>query len=114
MVYVFQGCWSPLQIAIFNGHLDVVKTLIEAGANVNHTDKVWGQWHCCNTSAQLMRPRGTSRNKKGEVVDTRGEAGPLPTHSAQMQFAVPKQGPGGCFVCCWFINTVLCLCQLSK
>ena len=27
-------------IAIDNGHLDVEKTLIEAGANVNHSDKV--------------------------------------------------------------------------
>ena len=26
--------------ASFNGHLDVVKTLIEAGANVNQADKV--------------------------------------------------------------------------
>ena len=27
-------------IASDKGHLDIVKTLIEAGANVNHTDKV--------------------------------------------------------------------------
>ena len=27
-------------IASDNGHLDVVKTLIDAGANVNHTNKV--------------------------------------------------------------------------
>ena len=27
-------------IASNNGHLDIVKTLIEAAANVNHTDKV--------------------------------------------------------------------------
>ena len=27
-------------IASDKGHLDVVKTLIEAGANVNHTNKV--------------------------------------------------------------------------
>ena len=31
---------SPLMIALDNGHLDVVKTLIEAGANVNQGDKV--------------------------------------------------------------------------
>ena len=31
------------------GHLDVVKTLIEAGANVNHTSKVGINicMHCC-------------------------------------------------------------------
>ena len=31
------------------GHLDVVKTLIEAGANVNHTNKVSKYMHCCCT-----------------------------------------------------------------
>ena len=31
------------------GHLDVVKTLIEAGANVNHTNKVGKYLHCCCT-----------------------------------------------------------------
>ena len=29
--------------------LDVVKTLIEAGANVNHTNKVGKYLHCCCT-----------------------------------------------------------------
>ena len=28
--------WTPLMTASCNGHLDAVKTLIEAGANVNH------------------------------------------------------------------------------
>ena len=32
--------------ASLKGHLDVVKTLIEAGANVNHTDKVGKCMHC--------------------------------------------------------------------
>ena len=31
------------------GHLDVVKTLIEVGANVNHTNKVGKYLHCCCT-----------------------------------------------------------------
>ena len=38
-VHVLQG-ESPLWIASFYGHLEVVKTLIEAGANVNQADKV--------------------------------------------------------------------------
>ena len=31
------------------GHLDVVKTLIEAGANVNNTNKVGKYMQCCCT-----------------------------------------------------------------
>ena len=48
MVFVFQDGESPLWIAYINGHLDVVKTLIEAGANVNQTNKVCSPWHCYN------------------------------------------------------------------
>ena len=40
MAFVFQTSWSPLLIASCNGHLDIVKTLIEAGANVNQANKV--------------------------------------------------------------------------
>ena len=40
MIFVLQNGSSPLLIASHSGHLDVVKTLIEAGANVNHTNKV--------------------------------------------------------------------------
>ena len=40
MIFVLQYGWSPLIAASYGGHLDVVKTLIEAGANVNHTSKV--------------------------------------------------------------------------
>ena len=32
--------WSPLYASSYEGHLDVVKTLIEAGANVNLATKV--------------------------------------------------------------------------
>ena len=39
---------SPLQIASINGQLDVVQTLIEAGANVNQADKVCSPQHCCS------------------------------------------------------------------
>ena len=31
---------SPLYTASLNGHLEVVKTLIEAGANINQANKV--------------------------------------------------------------------------
>ena len=40
MIFVLQNGRSPLINASYYGHLDVVITLIEAGANVNHTDKV--------------------------------------------------------------------------
>ena len=34
--------------ASFNGHLDIVKTLIKAGAKFNQTDKVCSPWHYSN------------------------------------------------------------------
>ena len=36
--------------ACSKGHLDVVKTLIEAGANVKHTNKVGKYLHCCTST----------------------------------------------------------------
>ena len=38
--FVLQNGQSPLYTSSFNGHPDVVKTLIEAGANIDQTDKV--------------------------------------------------------------------------
>ena len=38
--FVLQNGSSPLHIAILEGHLDVVKALIKAGANVNQATKV--------------------------------------------------------------------------
>ena len=38
--FVLQNGQSPLYTSSFNGHLDVVKTLIDAGANIDQTDKV--------------------------------------------------------------------------
>ena len=38
--FVLQDGWSPLMIASENGHLDIVVTLIGAGADVNYTNKV--------------------------------------------------------------------------
>ena len=40
MGFVLQDGWTPLVIASHNGHLEIVKSLIEAGTNVNHTAKV--------------------------------------------------------------------------
>ena len=40
MTLILQDGWSPLHTACFNGRLDIVKTLIEAGANVNQANKV--------------------------------------------------------------------------
>ena len=40
MTFVLQYGWSPLHKASDKGHLDIVKTLIEAGANVNQATKV--------------------------------------------------------------------------
>ena len=37
---VLQNGSSPLHIASFNGHLDVVRTLIEAGANISQVNTV--------------------------------------------------------------------------
>lgn len=39
-VHVLQLGRSPLLTATFHGHLDVVKKLINAGADFNQTDKV--------------------------------------------------------------------------
>ena len=34
--FVLQDGWTPLGAASQNGHIEIVKILIEAGANVNH------------------------------------------------------------------------------
>ena len=40
MGFVLQDGWTALCAASQNGHLEIVKSLIEAGANVNHSSKV--------------------------------------------------------------------------
>ena len=40
MGFVLQDGWTPLGAASAYGHLEIVKRLIEAKANVNHTSKV--------------------------------------------------------------------------
>ena len=37
---VLHNGWSPLKTSNFNGHRDVVKAQIKAGANINQADKV--------------------------------------------------------------------------
>ena len=46
--FVLQNDWSPLKISSFKGHLDVVKALIKAGANINQADKV--SRHICSVN----------------------------------------------------------------
>ena len=40
MSFLSQNGVSPVMAATYHGHLDAVKALIEAGANVNQADKV--------------------------------------------------------------------------
>ena len=40
MGFVLQNGWTPLVSASHDGHLEIVKSLIEAGTDVNHTTKV--------------------------------------------------------------------------
>ena len=40
MTFVLQEGQSPLHLASFNGHLELVKTLLNAGASVTQGDKV--------------------------------------------------------------------------
>ena len=40
MTFLLQNGRSPLFTASGHGHLDVVKTLLEAGANINQVNKV--------------------------------------------------------------------------
>ena len=42
--FVLQDGLSPLHMASQEGHLDVVKTLIEVEANINQADKVCMQY----------------------------------------------------------------------
>ena len=46
MIFLLQDGKTPFTIAIEKGHLDVVKTLIEAGANVDHIDEVGTVYMC--------------------------------------------------------------------
>ena len=59
--FVLQNGWSLLKTSSFKGHLDVVKALIKAGANINLADKVsthifqYTYFQChCNTFIQNL------------------------------------------------------------
>ena len=54
--FALQNGWSPLTISSLNGHLDVVKALIKAGANINQANKVsYTYLQCnCNTFTQNL------------------------------------------------------------
>ncbi|KAL5509656.1 hypothetical protein EMCRGX_G005058 [Ephydatia muelleri] len=39
MTFVSQDGWSPLHVSCCGGHLDVMKTLLEAGATINQANK---------------------------------------------------------------------------
>ena len=51
---VLQDGLSPLKTSSFNGHVDVVKALIKAGANINQADKVNYTYLQCNTFTQNL------------------------------------------------------------
>ena len=51
--FVLQNGWSPLHVASQNGHLDVVKTLIAAGTNMDQAKEV--RILKCNTFTQSTR-----------------------------------------------------------
>ena len=52
MTFVLQDGRRPLYIASLNGHLDVVKTLMEAGANISETNKVGIHYNTFTTFKQ--------------------------------------------------------------
>ena len=64
MGFVLQDGWSPLYMACQKGHLDVVKTLIEAGVNIHQADKVSTHiptciaWHICVHVTQAIQHEG--------------------------------------------------------
>ena len=54
MGFVLQDGLSPLHMASQEGHLDVVKTLIQAGANIHQADKVRTQTYLCMRSKPVI------------------------------------------------------------
>ena len=49
IAFVLQYGSSPLMKASEEGHVEVVRSLIEAGANINHTNKVGMHSNYCCT-----------------------------------------------------------------
>eukprot|EP00731_Ephydatia_muelleri_P033872 Em0040g22a len=75
MSFVLQNGWSPLNAASRNGHLDVVGTLLEAGANINHKDGRTSldvaveRGH--NETIQLLKTYQTKADEKAKRADKR-------------------------------------------
>ena len=71
MTFVLQNGWSPLYRASLNGHLDIVRALIEAGANISQATKVGtvlvnqshfnlytGKWEVCSSKIVATNKHG--------------------------------------------------------
>ena len=58
MTFVLQNGWSPLFAASCNGYRGVVKTLLEAGANINQANKVQqvDMYTGCHTCPYIVSP----------------------------------------------------------
>ena len=52
MIYCVQSGWTALHTASIYGYLDIVKYLVENGADVNIKDNVSGYCHYCGISDQ--------------------------------------------------------------
>ena len=68
MTFVLQNGWSPLYRASLNGHLDIVRALIEAGASISQANKVGsvlvnqslftGKWEICSSKIVAKNKHG--------------------------------------------------------
>ena len=71
MTFVLQNGWSPLHVASFYGHLDIVRALTEAGANISQATKVGtvlvnqchfnlytGKWEICSSKIVAKNKHG--------------------------------------------------------
>eukprot|EP00731_Ephydatia_muelleri_P034976 Em0089g7a len=87
MTFVLQNGCSPLHVSCYGGHLDVVKTLLEAGANINQAMKDG------KTSLDLAVERG--HNETVQLLKTYPNKVTPPTlvQSAEKRAARDEQAP---------------------